>query len=260
MVGNKGEGDRPHGNQKDRTKLAEMTQADKAPIRYPQKAEDHQKSLSSPRQQAEPASKGTAQLRSHETAVNKGEGDRPHGNSNDRTKLAEKTQAGKVPIGNAQKTEDHKKSLSKLHHQAQPPTKFTAKPHSDEAVANDGEGNRAHGYRKDRAKLAEKTEADKAPSGNAQKAGDHKKSLVDEPSRSSLPGRVRQSRAASGSPATEIETRPTARDRAKPQAEKTQAEKASIGKDQKAEDHKKSASNVRQQAHPAGKGTANPRT
>ena len=45
-----------------------------------------------------------------------------------------------------------------------------------------------------------------------------------------------------------------------PSRGKIHAEKASIGKDQRAEDHKKSASNLRQQAHPAGKGTANPRS
>src|SRR5215468_770154 len=48
MVGNQGEGDRPHGNQKDRTKLTEKTQADKAPIRYAQKAADYKKSRHCP--------------------------------------------------------------------------------------------------------------------------------------------------------------------------------------------------------------------
>jgi hypothetical protein len=263
MVANKGEGDRPQGYQKDRPKpQAEKTQADKAPIRYAQKAEDHKKSLSNLRQQAEPASKGAAKLRSHEMVVNKGEGDRAHGNPKDRIKLAEKTQAGKAPIGNAQKTEDHKKSLSKLHQQVQPPTKAMAKPHSNEVVASEEEGTRPHGYRKGRAKLAEKTEAEKAPSGNAQKAGDHKKSLVDErqqeqPARNGTAKPRREGVASNGD---KDQANGYRRDRARPQAEKTHAEKASIGKDQKAEDHKKSASNLRQQAHPAGKGTANPRS
>jgi hypothetical protein len=194
MVGNKGEGDRPHGNQKDRTKPAEKTQADKVPIRYAQKAEDHKKSLSSLRQQAEPASNGTAKLHSHETAVNKGKGDRPHGNSKDRTKLAEKTQADKAQIGNDQKAGDHKKLVDKRK-QEQPAGK-NGSPRR-EGVASNGDKDQANSYR---------------------------------------------------------------RDRAKPQAEKTGAEKASIGKDQKADDHKKSASNLRQQAHPAGKGTGNPRS
>ena len=262
MVGNQGEGDRPHGNQKDRTKLAEKTQADKAPIRYAQKAEDHKKSLSSLRQQAEPASKGTAKLRSHETAVNKGEGDRPHGNSKDRTKLAENTQAGKAAIGNAQKTEDHKKSLSKLHQQAQPPTKAMAKPHSDEVVASEGEGTRPHGYRKDGTKLAEKTQADKAPSGNAQKAGDHKKSLVDErqQEQSARKGTAKPRREGVVSNGDKDQANGYRRDRAKPQSEKTQAGKAPISNAQKAEDHKKSLSNLRQQTHPASKATANSRS
>jgi Fic family protein len=45
-----------------------------------------------------------------------------------------------------------------------------------------------------------------------------------------------------------------------PSRGKIHAEKASIGKDQRAEDHKKSASNLRQQTHPAGRGTGNPRS
>jgi hypothetical protein len=180
IVANKGEGDRAQGYQKDRAKRqAEKTQADKAAIRNAQDAEDHKQSLSNLRRQAEPASKGTAKPRSYEIAVNKGEGDRPHANPTDRTRLAEKTQAGKAPIGNAQEIEDHKKSLSKLHQQAQPASKVTAKLHSDETVANEGEGNWAHGYRIGRAKLADKTEAEKPPTGNAQRAGEHKKSLVE---------------------------------------------------------------------------------
>ena len=258
MVGNKGEGDRAHGNQKDRTKLTEKTQADKAPIRYAQKAEDHKKSLSSLRQQAEPASKGMAQLRSHETAVNKGEGDRPHGNSNDSTKLAEKTQAGKVPIGNTQKTEDHKRSLSKLHQQAQPPTQAMAKPHSDQVVATEEEGTRPHGYQKGRAKLAEKTEAEKAPIRYAQKAV---KSLVDE--------RQQEQPARKGTvkprPEGVLNKEDGERQHGNPNdrtklAEKTQAGKAPIGNAQKAEDHKKSLTNLRQQTHPASKATANSRS
>jgi hypothetical protein len=120
MVANRGAGDRPQGYQKDRPKLQERTQADKAPIR---KAEDHKKSLSNLRQQAEPASKGTVKLRSHA-------GDRPHGNPKDRTKLADKTQAEKAPSGNAQKAEDHKKSISNLRQQTHPASKATANSRS----------------------------------------------------------------------------------------------------------------------------------
>jgi hypothetical protein len=245
MVANKGEGDRLHENSNGRTKLAEKTQAEKAPIRYAQKAEDHPKSLGSLRQQAEPANKGTAKLRSRETAVNKGDGDRPHGNSKDRTKLAEKMQAGKVPIGNGQKSEDHKRSLSKLHQQAQPPTQAMAKPRSDQVVATEEEGTRPRDYRKGRAKLAEKTQAEKAPIRYAQKAV---KSLVDE--------RQQEQPARKGT----VKPRPEGllnkedgerqhgnpKDRTK-LAENTQAGKAPIGNAQKAEDPKKSLSNPRQQ-------------
>ena len=60
----------------------------------------------------------------------KEDGERQHGNPKDRTKLAEKTQAGKAPIGNAQKAEDHKKSLSNLRQQTHPASKATANSRS----------------------------------------------------------------------------------------------------------------------------------
>jgi hypothetical protein len=64
MAANKEDGDRAQGNQKDRTKLAEKTQAEKAPIRNTQKAEDHKKPLVHQRQQEQPASKATTNSRS----------------------------------------------------------------------------------------------------------------------------------------------------------------------------------------------------
>ena len=261
IVANKSEGPRPQGYQKDSPKSqAEKTEADKAPIRYAQKAEDHKKSLSNLRQQAEPASKATAKLRSHETVVNKGEGDRPHGNPTDRTRLAEKTKAGKAPIGNAQEIEDHKKSLSKLHQQAQPASKVTAKLHSDETVANEGEGNWAHGYRIGRAKLADKTEAEKPPTGNAQKAGEHKKLLVERRLQEQFAGKgtAKPRREGVANKEDGDQAHDHRIDRAKSQAEKTQAKKAPAGNAKKSEDHKKSLSNLHEQVQPASKGAVKP--
>jgi hypothetical protein len=167
----------------------------------------------------------------------------------------------KAPIGNAQEIEDHKKSLSKLHQQAEPANKDTPKLRSHEMVATKGEGDRAHGYRKGRAKLTENTEDEKAPSGNAQKAGAHKKSLVDERQQEQL------ARKGTAKPRREGVANKEDGDRqhGNPKgytklADKTQAGKAPIGNAQKAEDHKKSLSNLRQQTHPASKGTASSRS
>ena len=136
-----------------------------------------------------------------------------------------------------------------------------AKPHSDESVANEEEETRPHGYRMGRAKLAEKTEAEKGPSGNAQKAGVHKKSLVDERQQEQL------ARKGAAKPRREGVANKEDGDRqhGNPKgytklADKTQAGKAPIGNTQKAEDHKKSLSNLRQQTHPASKGTASSRS
>ena len=87
------------------------------------------KSLVDERQQEQPARKGTVKPRP-EGVLNKEDGERQHGNPKDRTKLAEKTQAGKAPIGNAQKAEDPKKSLSNLRQQTHPASKATASSRS----------------------------------------------------------------------------------------------------------------------------------
>ena len=93
------------------------------------KAGVRKKSLVDEHQQEQPARKGTAKPR-REGVANKEEGGRQHGNPKDRTKPADKTQAGKAPIGNAQKAEDHKKSLSNLRQQTHPASKATASSRS----------------------------------------------------------------------------------------------------------------------------------
>ena len=126
VVATEEEGTGPHGYRKGRAKLAEKTEAEKAPIRYAQKAV---KSLVDERQQEQPARKGTVKPRP-EGVLNKEDGERQHGNPKDRTKLVEKTQAGKAPIGNAQKAEDPKKSLSNLRQPTHPASKATANSRS----------------------------------------------------------------------------------------------------------------------------------
>jgi hypothetical protein len=130
---------------------------------------------------------------------------------------------------------------------------------SHEIVAN---GDRAHGYRQNRTKLAENTEADKPPNGNAAKAGDHKNSVVDrrqqqQPARKGAKPRSREGVAnkEDGDHADGHQ-----KNRAKSLAEKTQAEKVPTVHAQKVEDYKKSLSNLRQQTHPAGRGTTNSRS
>jgi hypothetical protein len=151
-----------------------------------------------------------------------------------------------------------KDRFSKLHQQAQPPTKAMAKPHSDHVVATEEEGTRPHGYRKGPAKLAEKTEAEKAPIRYAQKAV---KSLVNErqqeqPARK---GTVKARHEGGLNKEDGERQHGNSKDRTK-LTEKTEAGKASIGNAQKAEDHKNSLSNLRQQTHPASKTTANSRS
>jgi hypothetical protein len=261
IIANKGDGDRADGYQKDRAK-PQIEKTDKAPTRNVQKAEGQKKSLGNLRQQEQSASRGTVKLASREIVVNK-EADRPHGNPNDRTKLAEKTQAGKASMGNAHKAEDHKKSFINLRQQAaERASKDTAKVRSHEMVSNKGEADRPHGYRQNRTKLAENTEAEKAPSGNAEKAGDHKKSLVDQRQQQQPASKGAKPRSREGGANKEDggQAHGHRKDRAMSPAEKTQAENVPTVHAQKAEDHKKSLSNLRQQTHPAGKGTTNPRS
>jgi hypothetical protein len=197
----------------------------------------------------------------HEMVARKEDGDQAHAYHKDRAKpQTEKTD--KAPTRNAQQAEGHKKSLSNLRQQAEPASKDTARFRSHELVANKGDGDRARGYRQYRTKLAEMTEAEKAASGHAQKAGDHKNSLVDQRQQEqpASKGAKPRSRQAVASKEDEDPAHGHRKDRATSPAEKAQAEKVRTVKAEKAEDHKKSLSNLRQPTHPAGKGTANPRS
>jgi hypothetical protein len=130
MVAHKGQEDGAHGDRKDRVKLAAKTETEKATVDHAQKPEDHKKSVTNLRQQAQPASNGTTKANSREAIGNAGHGDRAPGHREDRAKpQSEKTHAEKAPIGNPQKTGDHKKSLSNLR-QAHPAGKGTANPRS----------------------------------------------------------------------------------------------------------------------------------
>ena len=134
-------------------------------------------------------------------------------------------------------------------------------PH--EMVARKGQEDGAHGDRKDRVKLAAKAETEKATVGHAQKPEDHKKTLTNlrQQARPASKGTTKaNSREAASNAGHGDRADGHREDRPKPQSEKTHAEKAPIGNPQKAEDHKKSLGNLRQQAYPAGKGTANPRS